>query len=538
MIVLRLPEKLGPQERPPVTFQHEVHTTALKKEGCQSCHLQDKKKQMVTRFGRVTEVKDRDTLIDIYHDRCLGCHRQRRQAGEKTGPLTCGACHRKTPLPRIKRQAMRMNYALHYRHVAAEKGRCATCHHSYDRKQKKVVYKKGKEMACNICHKASSYVKKAAQRRRRRRKKRHWFKTRSLRRAAHRSCVRCHLARAKKLAQKGKTSKKDKGLPQTGPVLCRGCHNKRQQQQIETHNKTFVKKLGRFPRLKRGQPDRLWIHAPTSKTRAVAFNHLFHEKQTKRCSTCHHKTIRPCRRCHTPQGSPRGRNITLEKAYHAARSQHSCVGCHNRVTRQPKCAGCHHAIVTAQAQKRSCTHCHNGPAPQATTQPTSRLARSPASLPATPRLTGLPPSSPSFPKEVTIGALAKEYKPSKLPHRKIVAALSKAIAQSPLARTFHGKTSLLCAGCHHHSPPGAKPQPCRSCHGPKAHPTRDKPGLFVAYHRQCIGCHEKMSLKTGCTTCHELARPSATKKKVALKRKTPQTTKEGETAQTAKEGKK
>ena len=32
---------------------------------------------------------------------------------------------------------------------------------------------------------------------------------------------------------------------------------------------------------------------------------------------------------------------------------------------------------------------------------------------------------------------------------------------------------------------------CASCHGRTADATRDKPALKEAYHRQCIGCHER-----------------------------------------------
>jgi hypothetical protein len=61
----------------------------------------------------------------------------------------------------------------------------------------------------------------------------------------------------------------------------------------------------------------------------------------------------------------------------------------------------------------------------------------------------------------------------------------------------------MCVGCHHHSPAGARPPPCRSCHSQAADATRDRPGLKAAYHRQCLGCHIDMGVsKQGCTDCH------------------------------------
>ena len=54
-----------------------------------------------------------------------------------------------------------------------------------------------------------------------------------------------------------------------------------------------------------------------------------------------------------------------------------------------------------------------------------------------------------------------------------------------------------------HSPAGERPPRCAACHGEAAAATMDKPGLKVAYHRQCIGCHIEMNIqKQGCTDCH------------------------------------
>jgi predicted CXXCH cytochrome family protein len=77
------------------------------------------------------------------------------------------------------------------------------------------------------------------------------------------------------------------------------------------------------------------------------------------------------------------------------------------------------------------------------------------------------------------------------------------VRESKLASRFHGDVETLCAGCHHHSPVGTRPSPCKSCHEKASHPTEDRPGLFTAYHRQCLGCHQQMGQPQGCTDCHE-----------------------------------
>jgi DnaJ-class molecular chaperone len=118
-------------------------------------------------------------------------------------------------------------------------------------------------------------------------------------------------------------------------------------------------------------------------------------------------------------------------------------------------------------------------------------------------LAELPVPSDDFPKEVVIDSLVSKYQASKLPHAKIVEKLDRTVRDSRLAVRFHADTETLCAGCHHQSPLGTRPPPCRACHGETAEATRDKPALKVAYHRQCVGCHIEMGIgKQGCTDCH------------------------------------
>jgi hypothetical protein len=69
------------------------------------------------------------------------------------------------------------------------------------------------------------------------------------------------------------------------------------------------------------------------------------------------------------------------------------------------------------------------------------------------------------------------------------------------------KTGVLCAGCHHHSPPDERVPACRSCHTDTARAGRDLPDLGTAYHRQCIGCHRAIGhAAQGCTDCHQEVR--------------------------------
>jgi hypothetical protein len=118
-------------------------------------------------------------------------------------------------------------------------------------------------------------------------------------------------------------------------------------------------------------------------------------------------------------------------------------------------------------------------------------------------LDALPATSDDFPETVVIEALVNTYEASKLPHAKIVAKLDGFVRASSLAEHFHGDTATLCSGCHHNSPAGTRPPPCRACHAETADPVRDRPGLKAAYHRQCVGCHIAMALpQQGCTDCH------------------------------------
>ncbi len=290
----------------------------------------------------------------------------------------------------------------------------------------------------------------------------------------HALCVGCHL------------EAKEAGKP-TGPATCAGCH--------DSAARAGIKRLATPTRLDAGQKDRLWIKTDgASAPGLVAFDHEAHEAATPFCTSCHHETKQKCGVCHTPgKAGEEGGGVALEDAHHQPSSRHSCVGCHEQAAAKKQCAGCHQQLSPAHV-KGSCAICHGGKAAD-------------APLPAEAEVITLPPSSEAFPEQIEIKSLARRYRPSKFPHRKIVAALAAGSNRSKLARRFHGPDGTLCAGCHHQSPRGATPPPCSSCHGPKAATDRDQPGLTAAYHRQCIGCHKSMGInKTGCTDCHEEAK--------------------------------
>ena len=436
-------------------FAHDKHTLALKKEGCEACHPKDSRGRLSPWLGRLERGTNRDALIKLYHGKCVTCHKERSGSTGKELPLACGECH--DPRSGVKKSAWReiaFDYSLHSRHVRATgEKQCKTCHHVYNKDRKALEYKKGAEGACGDCHGDEARGK-----------------TPSLRRASHQGCVTCHLDRASKGQQ-------------AGPVSCDGCHDGGRQ--------AAFKKLPDVSRLSIGQQDRVKIKTDGARAAAVTFDHKLHEQTGQFCTTCHHRTIKACGECHTRLASKDGGGVSLEQAHHSASSRRSCVGCHKTQVRKKECAGCHHALDKTPGE-RSCAVCHRD------------AAASPAGGPAT--MAALPNTSEAFPETVKIEVLANKYLPSLLPHKKIVDRLDRIVRGSKLAMQFHGRTEVLCAGCHHHSPVGQRPTACKSCHGDTGSRTRDRPSLKAAYHRQCIGCHQKMGIKEqGCTDCHAKA---------------------------------
>jgi hypothetical protein len=457
-VVMRFPIELGGMQRPAVEFDHGAHSRALEQEGCKACHTLDDT-GLTPALASTLNIDDREKLIDVFHETCMGCHEQRAAVGLKGGPVTCGECHERREPGVSKRVAMAFDYSLHARHALVYPEKCDTCHHVYDEAEKKLRYEKGKEEACRACHGSVDVEKNP-----------------SLANASHRRCIACHLDRAQRQLD-------------GGPVECVGCHDATKVGEI--------RQLEDIPRLVRGQPDSLWVKAPGSTSAMVAFNHSSHEPHQGFCTTCHHTRLRSCSECHGPTSTEHGGGVTLERAHHMETSGYSCVGCHRRVTNNRDCAGCHEGANLTTGQG-ACRVCHSG---------SRRLTEEPPTLhagsPQVTVLSALPAPSDEFPERVKIDLLADTYEVSEMPHLKIVSRLDMPIRSSTLARQFHGTVDTMCAGCHHHSPVGERPPRCSACHGRAAATTLDKPGLKVAYHRQCVGCHIAMNIeKQGCTDCH------------------------------------
>lgn len=448
------------RQRPAVEFDHDRHTAALAPLRCETCHRILETGALDPRFAAAVEADRWDRRMDAFHGECIGCHAERSRQTVPGGPVTCGECHVRRPPGRSARVEMGLDLSLHGRHANAYPEKCETCHHVFDPETKVLVYRKGTEAACRTCHQARAVES-----------------TPSRAEASHRGCVSCHL----KLVEAEAAA---------GPVTCSGCH--------DAGSIAGLKRLEEIPRLLRGQSDRLWVAAADGAWPAVPFDHLFHEPQVSSCSGCHHATLEPCDVCHTLRGASAGAGVTLAETHHDPRSAHSCVGCHRRQAGRVECRGCHAGGAGATSE-RSCTVCHSGPEPKAvagSAMPAERSRLEAGELPSSPE---------DLPEEVVIDILVDRYEASRLPHGKIVRRLHAAVVDSALARRFHGGVEVGCSGCHHHSPVGERPPRCASCHGEVGDPTRDRPGLKAAYHRQCLECHEQMGIKAvGCTDCHAL----------------------------------
>lgn len=449
----------GELQRPVVEFDHARHTEALVAEGCDVCHRVDDE-GFHPAFTAVEAADGRDALTDAYHDACIGCHQRRLDAGQQaSGPVICGECHVRRPPAVTSRIAPAFDLSLHARHMEAYPDKCETCHHVWDEASQKLVYREDTEEACRNCHGEVAVDD-----------------TPSLADAVHRDCVGCHLERAGRAAE-------------AGPVGCDGCHDPDQVAAIE--------RLAEVPRLKRGQPDIAWVKSPGARLPVVPFNHALHEGQASSCSSCHHQRLKACADCHNPRPGADGGGVSLMDAHHDRRSSLSCAGCHRLAAERGDCAGCHLDTTVASLQRTGCAICHNGPDPRLEDPP-------PATDGALPPVTfePLPSASDDLPEVLTIDVLADTYQGSSFPHLKIIRRFDEGIRTNPLATRFHSSPEAMCAGCHHHSPVGERPPRCGSCHGATAAPTSDAPSLMVAYHRQCLSCHQRLGLKAGCTDCH------------------------------------
>lgn len=485
----------GPIKRKPVPFPHDTHQKAVTKKGqdCSVCHEkkpESTQNELVYLFKRL-ENKDADTVRNIYHGNCIDCHEQTLAKGEVGGPVSCNACHVKSPKYTAGQAPMGFDHSLHFRHTKARENKCEQCHHEYDKAAEKRIYVKGREGSCRYCHGDVKVENRIP-----------------MRAAAHEACITCH--------QNVKATKQN-----SGPIDCGGCHDPEQQ--------ALIAKVQDLPRYDRGQPDAALIMAVSpggpgggkNLMQPVAFNHKVHESANDTCRVCHHAEMTACVKCHTLTGaSDKGGNINLMLSMHKEEAERSCVGCHKTLAEETACIGCHSAMPrTAKKDEAGCAACHATP-PNPDIKPSEMNDEARRAMAAA-MLKARPAAKPALamdvvPETVVIDTMADpsaaidpnkadQYKEAKLPHRKIYTALKKGVADNNLASFFHNGETTLCQGCHHNSPAGTKPPRCASCHNkPDADANPLMPGLRGAYHQQCIGCHKVMKIeKTGCTDCHE-----------------------------------
>jgi hypothetical protein len=77
-------------KRGEVPFPHHRHQEALG--DCQMCH-----KAFPQEVGAIQSLVAQNALKpkQVMNKQCIKCHRARKKAGETTGPLTCGQCHKR-----------------------------------------------------------------------------------------------------------------------------------------------------------------------------------------------------------------------------------------------------------------------------------------------------------------------------------------------------------------------------------------------------------------------------------------------------------
>ena len=463
-------------ELPVVTFYHDQHTEALAKQGkdCASCHEKDADGKLSIKFKRLVD-EDPDTIKTIYHNQCIGCHKDMVSAGQKSGPLDgqCRSCHTKNPAA-SEWQPISLDKSLHFRHVRGTGGdeKCQTCHHTYDEAAKELVADKGKEQNCRNCHMEQDRVVNEE------------LTVRSYAMASHEKCVTCHMEyTAKKKA--------------SGPAKCAGCHSAASQAEMKV--------VENPERLMRGQPDHTLLVTvkdgkPLANMGPVPFDHKGHEEYVK-----------DCRSCHVGEGSMDGKFFELAGDMHLKTNMQGCVGCHKtKQEEKPVCAGCHGQMRETKApSKDSCAKCHVESAKELYVDgmiPEKEIEEAVAAeLVSSRDKTVMTITDADIPEEIVIGALSDQYEPSKFPHRKIVKKLIEDMQGDNMAGYFHGQDTLMCSGCHHNSPASKTPPKCASCHNKPFDPAKpDVPGLKAAYHGQCMGCHTAMQLeKPSNTTCSD-----------------------------------
>lgn len=102
-------------------------------------------------------------------------------------------------------------------------------------------------------------------------------------------------------------------------------------------------------------------------------------------------------------------------------------------------------------------------------------------------LAGLAVATATGPDTVVIGEVSHWFEPVDFAH------------------AAHADMTDSCADCHHDQEPGEEGA-CSDCHGALYDPSEpDTPDLKMAYHLQCLGCHEDTGATLECVGCHARA---------------------------------
>ncbi|MEW6002776.1 MAG: sulfate respiration complex hexadecaheme cytochrome HmcA [Nitrospirota bacterium] len=473
-LIIAHTEIFGTLERAQVIFDHGRHSKAFKKDGCKICHPATEEENLIFEHPFKIVVRDKKSVMNSYHEKCIGCHKKRINERKKAGPITCGDCHVKDfESAKIEYPIFEFDFYYHEEHVKKLKEDCILCHHTYDKDDKELVYEKGTEQSCYYCHdnqdrRGSSLAVETSVT---------FEKELTVRKISHSRCLNCHI------------DHNERGL-KAGPLLCSKCH---------TGKYRTLAELSRVTRPDRDQPDKPFINIENARMKGVFFDHRFHEKNTRTCRACHHETLKACKKCHGLIGSPEGKWVNVANSYHDVLSEIGCAGCHKIKKSEKNCAGCHHHLLDMDLQTKGpkrgiCNICHSGKKENLIDIkpiPVSEL------------------NAEKVPEKVTIKVLEREYEPSIFPHRKIIEKLLKVSNESKMATYFHRNLETICTGCHHRSQAEAeaeknKPPFCRNCHSMSFdRQNLNKPRLLAVYHRQCMGCHEMMNIKRGCADCHK-----------------------------------
>jgi hypothetical protein len=106
--ILAHDDVFGSLRRPEVSLPHEEHVKTLENGGCGVCHHtpDDKTGQLVyiegderscTDCHEMQKEDNTPALREAFHGNCTNCHRKQIKSGNlKSGPTTCGGCHKKS----------------------------------------------------------------------------------------------------------------------------------------------------------------------------------------------------------------------------------------------------------------------------------------------------------------------------------------------------------------------------------------------------------------------------------------------------------